>query len=150
MMKRLVITWVLAATLFGLTGVAVAVRPADRPFINISTTPAELDLGTSPYPGIYDIPAALTVVVESNCVHGPIMISATKLRHRFGGSISPERILVKARTTGGFVAMARPVAISKPTAGSHRIVLDFRVQTEPRDYAGKYAGTITVTVMPVP
>ncbi len=150
MMKRLVITWVLAVTLFGLAGVAVAVRPADRPFINISTTPDELDLGTSPFPGIYDIPAALTVEVEANCLHGPIMVSATTLKHRFGGSISPKRIFVKTAATGGFVAMAKPVAISKPTAGSHKIVLDFRVQTEFGNLAGKYAGTITVTVMPLP
>jgi hypothetical protein len=96
----------------------------------------------------YDVPAALTVKVEANCMHGPIMISATKLKHRRGGSISPERLLVKTPATGGFVTMAKPVAISKPATGSHEIVLDLRVQTQFLDPAGEYTGTLMLTIMP--
>ncbi len=117
-MKRLlVITWVLAAVLFGLAGVAGA-EQINKPFVNISTTPDVLDLGTaSLFTDSFDVPGALTVNVDSNCFHGPIMISTTKLKRRQGGSISPDRIFVKTPATGGFVTMARPVAISKPTAG---------------------------------
>ena len=147
-MKRLVITWVLAVGLFGLAGIAGA-EQTDKPFVNVSATPDELDLGTaSLFADSYDVPAALTVKVESNCIHGPIMISTTKLKRRQGGSISPDRIFVKTSATGGFVTMARPVAISKPTVGSHEIVLDFRVNAQFLDPAGEYTGKLMLTIMP--
>ncbi len=147
-MKRLVITWVLAVGLFGLAGIAGA-EQTGKPFVNVSATPDKLDLGTATlFTDTYDVPAALTVKVEANCMHGPIMISVTKLKRRQGGSISPERIFVKTPATGGFVTMARPVAISKPTIGSHTIVLDLRVQTQFLDPAGEYTGTLILTIMP--
>ena len=147
-MKRLVITWVLAVGLFGLAGIAGAEQTV-RPFVNISTTPDTLDLGTaSLFTNFYDVPAALTVKVDANCMHGPIMISTTKLKRRQGGSISPDRIFVKTPATDGFVTMARPVAISKPTIGSHEIVLDLRVDAQFLDPAGEYTGTLMLTIMP--
>src|SRR4030042_5785336 len=147
-MKRLIITWVLAAVLFGLAGVAGA-EQSDKPFVYVSATPDILDLGTaSIFSDGYDVPGALTLKVDSNCFHGPIMISTTKLERRHGGSISAERIFVKTPATGGFVTMAKPVAISKSTEGPHKIVLDFRVETKFLDPAGEYTGTITLTVMP--
>jgi hypothetical protein len=94
------------------------------------------------------VPAALTVEVDSNCFHGPIMITTTKLKRRQGGSISPERIFVKTPATSGFVTMAKPVAISKSAEGPHKIVLDFRVETQFLDPAGEYTGTIMLTIMP--
>ena len=132
-MKRLVITWILAVALFGLAGTAEAVIPVvkTKPFIFVSTTPDVLDFGTSSLFGSRDLPAALTVDVESNCLHGP-----------------PERILVKAPVTGQFVTMEKPVFISEPTEGPHKIPLDFKVQTEIVDPAGKYKGTLTFTIMP--
>ena len=79
-MKRLVITWALAVGLFGLAGFAEA-EQSDTPFVNVSTTPDKLDLGTaSLFMDTYDVPAALTVKVEANCMHGPIMLSMTKLK----------------------------------------------------------------------
>jgi len=147
-MKRLVITWSLAAILFGLAGVAGAEK-IDMPFVNISTSPDELDLGTTMlFADFYDVPAALTVNVDSNCMHGPIMISTTELKSRQGESISPERIFVKTPATNGFVTMAKPVAISKPMEGPHKIVLNLRVQSNFIKPAGEYTGTITLTIMP--
>jgi hypothetical protein len=148
-MKRLVIIiWVLAAWLFGLVGITGA-EQIDKPFINISATPEQLDLGTATFlMNTYDVPAALTVKVDANCMHGPIMISATKLKRREGGSISPERIYVKSPATGGFVSMSRPVAISKTATGSQKIVLDLRVETDVLYPAGQYNGTLVLTMMP--
>jgi hypothetical protein len=148
-MKRLVIiTWILAVWLFGLAGIAGA-EQIDQPFINISTTPEKIDLGTATFvTNTYDVPAALTVKVNANCMHGPIMISATKLKRREGGSISPERIFVKSPATGGFVSMSRPVAISETATGSQKIVVDLRVETEQLYPAGEYTGTLILTMMP--
>jgi len=156
-MKRTVTSWALIVVLFGLAGVAEAVRPAERlrggvqpakPFISVSTKPATLDLGKSRHPGVHEAPGALTVEVEANCMHGPIVISELKLRRRGGGLIPPEHISIRTPATGRFVKMTRPVAISKPERGPHKIVLDFRVLTGFNDPAGKYTGTITFTVTP--
>ena len=146
-MKRIVITWALTVGLFGLTVVTEA-KPVNEPFVNLSTTPDEVDLGTVPFTNDFIVPGALTINVDSNCAHGPIMISSTKLKRRGGCSISPDHIFVKSPMTNGFIAMARPVEISKPTLGSHKIVLDFKVEADFFSPAGEYSGTLMLTMMP--
>ncbi len=147
-MKRLVTALTVVITLVGLAGTSQAVI-GDKPFISVSFAPDIIDLGTLPFPlGTYDSPAALTVKVESNCIHGPIMASITGLKHYTGGSITPDRIFIKSQTTGGFVSMVKPVAISETTMGSHDILLNFRVENKYQDMAGRYTGTITLTIMP--
>ena len=150
MKKRLVITWTLIAVLFGLAANAEAVQTkTDKPFVHVSATPDEVDLGTALFlKNTYDVPGALTVNVEANCMHGPIMISATKLKNPQGGTILPESIFVKSSATEGFVPMAKPVAISKPEIGSHKIVLDLRVETNSLRPAGEYSGKLVLTIMP--
>ncbi len=150
MMKKVIITaWVVAVALVGLTAVTEAVQPLSKPYVHVSTSPKVLDLGTSSMPGVYDVPKALTVEVESNCLHGPIVISVTRLRHYYyGGFIKPEHILVRTSATHGFVAMDKPVVISRTTSGPHKIVLDLQVRTGFQNLAGKYKGTFTITVMP--
>ena len=134
--------------LLGLAGVAGA-EEVDIPFVKISTSPDELDLGTAMlFTEFYDVPAALTVDVESNCMHGPIVISTTELKSRQGEKISPERIFVKTPATDGFIPMVKPVSISKTMSGPHKIVLNLRVNSNFVKPAGEYTGTITLTVMP--
>ena len=149
-MKRVLITaWILAVASIGLATVAQAVQPAgQKPYVHVSPTPHSLDLGTAPGPGFYDIPKALTLRVESNCLHGPIMISATDLTGSSGRSIPPERFFVRSPATWGFVPMSRSVAVSKTQSGCHDIVLDFQVETGTEEMAGTYQGALTVTVMP--
>jgi hypothetical protein len=146
-MKRIVIAWALIMGLLGLAVITEA-KPVNEPFVNISTTPDEVNLGTVPITNNFIVPGALTVNVESNCVHGPIMISSTKLKLRQGSSISPEHIFVKSPATSGFVALARPVEISKSTLGSHKIVLDFKVEADFLSLAGEYSGRLILTMMP--
>jgi hypothetical protein len=50
--------------------------------------------------------------------------------------------------TSGYVAMNRPVAISKPTNGSHRIVVDVKVDAAAGFPAGQYDGMFTFMIMP--
>ena len=146
-MKRRLITCVIV--MIGLVGIAQAVNPTD-PFISITTTPSELELGTLPVVGTQDSSAELKVLVEANCIHGPITISATAFEGPNSRSISPKHIHVKSEATDGFVTMEKPVAISKPAEGTHEIVLKFRLQSidgklEP---AGRYKGTFTFTIIP--
>ena len=147
-MNRTVIISATAVVVFGLAGFADAASPA-KSFLSISITPDILDLGTVPFAGLYDSPASLTVRVESNCAHGPIMVSATELTRYHGGSVSPNRLSVKSEATNGYVTMEKPVAVSHPHNGSHEIGLNFRVQGE-MDPAGQYRGTLTFTIMPPP
>lgn len=150
-MKKLVMTWTMAIVLFGWAGIAQTgrpVKPSAEPFLNISTTPDELNLGTVLFPGIHDSDAELTVHVESNCLHGSILVSTTGLKRAAGGFVPPKHISIEAPVTGGFVTLARPVAISKLEPGSHNIELNFRVETGFQDHQGKYKGHFTFTVMP--
>jgi hypothetical protein len=67
-----------------------------------------------------------------------------------GKTITPDRISIKAPITDGFVSMERPVMISEPQMGSHNINLDFKLEVNPFEAAGRYEGTLTFTVMPLP
>jgi len=148
-MKRIVVALVMVVALFGSVGVVQAIG-SDTLFTSVSVTPDTLDFGTLPFlTRTYDPPATLKVKVKSNCFHGPIVASMKGLKHRNGNTITPDRIFIKASATGGFVSMAKPVAISKPTTGPHDILLNFRVKSnEFSGIAGKYTGTIVLTIMP--
>ena len=147
MMKRRLITW--SIVLFGLAGIAQAVRPAN-PFVSITVKPSQLDLGNIPLVGTHDPLAVLTVQVEANCPHGPVMVSATAFERQGGGSISPKHVYVKSPAMNGFITMGKPVSISKPEAGSHDIVLKFRLKNvfDKLEPAGRYKGKFTFTVTP--
>ncbi len=160
---KIVTTLLTAVVIFGAAGIAQA---DSGPFVNISATSNSLEFGrptffsegdthfgpgSSVFPTVhYASSASLTVKVESNCLHGPIVASITALKHPRGGSVPPERISIKSPTTNGYVTMAKPVVISRPETGSHDIELDFRLGIFPSDRAGQYQGTITFTIMPPP
>lgn len=175
MKKIAVITWTAMMVMFGLAGIAQAgseplrgtftiLSKTDYPFVSISATSNVLKFGepkfadpilapgAAMFPSIYRAAeASLTVRVESNCLHGPIVASVTELRHSGGFTIARERILINAPIMREeYIRMARPVVISEPQTGSHDIVLNFKLQATHFDYAGRYSGIITFTVMPPP
>ena len=137
---------------------------ADAPFVNLSASSDSLKFGdpefseasligpsTGIFPSIFGTSSAsMTLKVESNCLHGPIMASISALRHRMGKKITPDRISVKAPITNGYVSMEKPVMISEPRLGSHDIKLDFKLNVNPLEAAGRYEGTLTFTLMPLP
>lgn len=159
-MKRVTKIWLVAVILFTTPMIA----QADAPFVNISPSSDSLKFGEPVYsepsliaPGAALYPttfgtssADLTLKVESNCLHGPILASISTLRHRMGKTITPDRISIKAPITNGYVSMEKPVLISKPEMGSHNIDLSFRLDINPFEAAGQYKGTLTFTVMPLP
>ena len=159
-MKRVTKIWLAAAILFTMPVIA----QADEPFVNLSAVseslkfgelefsePALLAPGAALYPAVFATSsAAFTLKVESNCLHGPIMAAITTLRHRMGKTITPDRISVKAPTTNGYVSMERPVMISEPQIGSHDIDMEFKLNVNPFEAAGRYEGTLTFTIMPLP
>lgn len=146
-MKKLLITWAILGVLAS-AGVIQAADLTENPYVRISTTPDSLDLGTIPFWNDGISQAVLTVNVESNCVHGPIVAVISELKRPGSASIPPERVSVKTGFTNGFISMAGPVAISETTMGSHQIKLNFKVATYIQDLAGKYQGNLTLTVMP--
>jgi hypothetical protein len=176
MKKLIIITCTTMMVMFGLAGIALAdtdtdifvstftiIKKNSRPFVSISTLSNKLEFGRptfadpvlapglAMFPSIYRSAAAsLTVHVESNCLHGPIVASVTALKHSRGYTIPPERILIHApiMQEDEYVRMARPVVISKPENGSHVIELNFKLQATHFDYAGRYSGAITFTIMP--
>jgi len=148
-MKRVLVTaCLLAFASVGLTASVHAVKPGEQPFIHVSPSPRSLDLGTAKGPGPHIVSEALKLKVQSNCFHGPIMVSSTELKGEIRGSIPAERIYVRSAATRGFVPLTRRVAVSQSQSGNHDIVLDMQVDTGFSEIAGEYRGTITVTIMP--
>jgi hypothetical protein len=149
---KTVTTWVavVVVVMVGSAGRAFAVKPvaSEKPYFYVTTTPERLDLGTALMAGSLELKSALTVEVEANCAHGPIYLSATPLNRRSGGSIETEQISVRTAATNGYVAMKRPVALSKPANGSHRIVVDVKVDATAGYPAGEYSGVFTLMIMP--
>ena len=158
-MKKLITTCLIALTILGTAGIAEAYVD---PYVSVSTTPKTLEFGRAVFsegksgPGralfpsiLYSASASITVKVDSNCMHGPIMVSMTELRHSRGKTIPLERISIKAPTTNGYVSMIKPVIISEPQQGSHDINLDFRVERLLHDPAGKFSGSIILTMLPL-
>jgi hypothetical protein len=81
-------------------------------------------------------------------MYGSIVASISPLKRNGGGTISPEKIFVRGPETNGYVAMKKPVLISKPAAGSSKIDLNFKVDTESKDPAGRYEGVLVFTIAP--
>jgi hypothetical protein len=151
---KTVVTWALvSAALFVMVATAPAVQPANmqerqRPFLNVSTTPESLDLGTAPFTGPLQVDAAFTVKVDTNYALGPIYVSSTPLKHASGATIEPQNILVRTSATQGFIAMDKPVAISQPAIGPNKIVVDVKVLTKVLGPAGEYSGVFMFTITP--
>jgi len=132
-------------------GTAHAIPKVER-YISVTVTPATLDLGSVPQPGLYDSASELKVHVTANCVHGGIAASVTALeRAGGGGSIGPERVFVRLPATGVYVPMTNPVVVTGPmNPGVFDVVLMFRVETTWADNAGEYTGTLTITCAGAP
>lgn len=143
-MKKILITCAISMALFGLTGII----QAQEPFVRISTVGNSFNLGTFSFWDDGTSQSVLTVKVESNCLHGPVVASISPLKRIGGNTITPDRILVKTSTTCGYVSMAQPVAISQATEGPHEIKMNFKVKTNIKDFAGRYSGTLAFTIMP--
>ena len=88
-MKKLLIYWIIGIAFLGSAGIV----HAEQPFVLISATPDELDLGTVFFQG-KELPETLKVEVQSNCLHGSIVASVTPLESRRGGTILPGRVSI--------------------------------------------------------
>jgi hypothetical protein len=118
------------------------------PYLSVTASPEQIDLGVAPFVGSHEIKGAFTLNVEANFLHGPIYLSATPLTLYSGCSIGPERVFVRTQTTKGFVATNKPVAISQPAEGSHKIVVDVKVDTPAGFPAGEYSGVFSLMIAP--
>lgn len=122
--------------------------PRIEPYISISVTPQQLDLGAVPQPGLYDSPATLTLHVEANCPQGGVVVHATPLVCPKAQPILPDRIFVRIPKTGEYVPMKGPVNITGPMGpGVFDFDLNFRVNTELQDQPGRYTGMFVFTFM---
>jgi hypothetical protein len=145
-MKRIVI-WTMSVVLFASVGTTSATTT--DPFIRVATVPDELDLGTAIFfQGVYEVQNALKVEVETNCFHGPVVISTTPLERHGGGRIEPDDIFVRTSKIGQYVSLKKPVIILPTGAGSQEITVDFKVHAGLDRPSGQYKGIITLTVMP--
>ena len=130
-----------------MTKIGSEIRP-DMPYILISATPDKLNLGTTLMDSEYNTPAMVTVHINSNCEHGSVIATMSSLKNEEGTIIKSDRIFVQSPTTEGYASMEKPVVISKPADGTHSVDLSFKVETDIKDRAGKYEGSLMFTVVP--
>lgn len=143
-MKKL--TFVIAVCFILLSSAEIV--SAEEPFVYISFKQEKVNLGSSL---LWDniIPEALTLKVNSNCIHGPIVASMSSLKNKNSNVINQDRVFIKTLATNGFVSLIRPVIISRPKFGSHDIIIDFMVKANGEfDLAGTYSGSMAFTVLP--
>jgi len=143
-MKKILIICIVGLVLFG----SAEIVRAKEPYVYISVEQEKADLGTLL---VWDttIPEALTLKINSNCLHGAVVASMSNLKHSRGDLIMRNRIFIKSEATDGFISMEKSVVVSGPAVGSHDVVIDFKVEANGlKDRAGKYSGTIAFTIMP--
>jgi len=126
---------------------SVQARPIIVPYVRVSVSPENLDLGSIPQPGVFDSPATLTVHVAANTVHGGVVVSmAAPLVGPGEATIPLARTWVKMPVSGEFVALTAPVIVTGPMGpGVVDIPLKFRVETDLANRPGTYSGTLVVT-----
>ena len=145
-MKRFV-TGIILVVLLGLTGSSSAT--SGLPFIRVSTSTDEVNLGTAHFfNGVHEVKNALKVEVETNAWHGPVVISTTPLERQGGGIIEPEDIYVRTPKIGQYVSLKKPVIILPTASGAQEIVVDFQVLAELSHPSGEYKGMLTLTIIP--
>jgi acetyltransferase-like isoleucine patch superfamily enzyme len=145
-MKRFAI-WIIIVVFFGLTGLSSATPIL--PFIRVSTSTNEVDLGMAHFfKGIHEVTNALKVEVETNCWHGPVVISTTPLEHQGGGIIEPDDIYVRTPKIGHYVSLKHPVIILPTGSGTQNVMVDFQVQADLNRPSGQYKGMLTLTIIP--
>jgi len=115
-----------------------------QPYVSISVTPGQLDLGSiPPQPDSYDIQATLTLHITANCPYH-VEVSLEQFIRAGGGSIPLERTLVQ---------MVTPISSPGPTpeAGEYvDVELNFNIKTTFEDLPGTYTATVIFTIMEGP
>lgn len=117
--------------------------PYGQPYVSMSVTPGELDLGSIPQPGSYDLSATLTLHITANCPYH-VEVSLEPFIRAGGGSIPLDRTSVQIVTP-----ISSPVGT--PIAGEDvGVEFNFNIETTFQDLPGTYTGTITFTIMEGP
>lgn len=160
-MKRLVLICVVAVVLLGLAGVGQAkIRRAPfvvgcpiKPFVAMSITPDELDLGVVGQSGPDGLSGRLTARIVANC---PYHVEASFAQFTGkGGSILPEHtsMVINGKNVAVGGAAVSVASSSRPTpikGVDVRVDLKVAVDRAFVYRAGAYEGTVTFTIMPGP
>jgi hypothetical protein len=132
---------------------AIAMKQYE-PYVHVTVPREPLRLGEACRPGMQEMRSCLTAHVVANCPYH-IQASFQGLRHERGAAFSPKHVSVaingKATPIGtGKVTVAQS---NKPTTSAGEDVpLDLRVgvMNLPLYPAGRYSGTLVITVMAGP
>ena len=117
--------------------------PSGQPYVSMSITPSELNLGAIPQPGSYDLPATLTLHITANCPYH-VEVSLEPFISAGSGSIPLDRTSVR---------IVGPISspVGTPIAGEDvDVELNFNIEITFQDLPGTYTGTVTFTIMEGP
>lgn len=162
-MKRVIMICVLVAACFGLTGIVQAVRPAVppkmvsvEPYVGISVTPDSLNLGVVSPIGFKDLPAKLEARIVANCPHQVEASFEPFKGEEYNTTIRPEHTAIEINgvkipvSAGSGVPIISSVNPTPPGGVDVPVDIKFSVRGLMLYPAGKYKGTLILTIMTKP
>lgn len=160
-MKKVIEICVIAMVCFGLTGIVQAVRPAlppnmaSKPFVGISVTPDNLDLGTVSPIGFNKLPAKLEAHIVANCPHRVeasfVPFKGSKYGVTIGPKYTPIKINgVKIRAAGSGVPIISSARATPPEGIGVPVDITFMTRNLMLYPAGQYKGSLILTIMARP
>jgi len=153
---------VIAMVCFGITGIVQAVRPAlppkmvsAVPFVGISITPDNLDLGmVSPF-GYNNLPAKLEARIVANCPHKVEASFVPFKGSKYNVTINPKHTAVeingvKIRVAGSGVTIISSARPTPPEGVGVPVDIKFMTRGLMLYPAGQYKGSLVLTIMTKP
>jgi hypothetical protein len=154
--------FVIAMVCFGLTGIGQAVRPAlppkmvsDEPFVGISVTPDNINLGIVSPMGFNSLPAKLEAHIVANCPHKVEASFVPFKGSDYNVTINPKHTSVeingvKIRENGSGVPIVSSANPTPPEGIGVPFDIKFTTKGLMLYPAGQYKGNLVLTIMTRP
>jgi hypothetical protein len=154
--------FVIAMVCFGLTSIVQAVRPAlppkmvsDEPFVGISITPDNINLGIVSPMGFNSLPAKLEAHIVANCPHKVEASFVPFKGSDYNVTINPKHTSVeingvKIRENGSGIPIVSSARPTPPEGVGVPVDIKFTTRNLMLYPAGQYKGSLVLTIMTRP
>lgn len=150
----IVVVWLAVGSALGNTPLPPPLVPPVPPFVKVTVPKEPLQLGDISSGGAFQAGAKLDVHLVANC---PYQVAASLRDLKYGASnepLSPKRVVVAINGTQTSLGGRVPVATSQPPTPINGVDIPVQLQVAVTNLmscrAGRYNGTLVITVMALP